>query len=88
MAKGRPEGCLQTHFWILADDWQTIKTYCNKSGRRLYASDFVRVFLASLAAEMRASMERSEYASEIDLSRIKPMTISMMKSIEGDEDES
>lgn len=85
MAKGRPEGCSQTHFWVLDSDWQTIKQYCNKSGRRLYASDFVRVFLASLAAEMRASMERSEYGSEIDLSRIKPMTISMLKKLEGEE---
>ncbi len=83
---GRPEGCVQSHFWVLAEDWQTIKTYCNRSGRRLYATDFVRVFLASLASEMRERMAQDEYASEIDLSRIKPMTISMMKSLEGDDE--
>lgn len=86
MAGSRPEGHIQTHFWVLEEDWLTIKTYCNRSGRRLYATDFVRVFLAALAAEMRASMERSEYASEIDLSRIKPMTISMLKKLEGEDE--
>lgn len=85
MAGKRPEGMVQFHVWILKEDWDVVKQYCNKSGRRLYASDFVRIFLASLAAEMKASMKRSEYASEIDFSRIKPMTISMMKTLEGEE---
>lgn len=88
MAKGRPEGCVQTHFWILEEDWKVIKTYCNRSGRKLYASDFIRVFLAALAAEMRTRMEEGNFASEIDLSRVKPMTISMMKTLEGEVNES
>jgi hypothetical protein len=84
MAQKRPEGHTQVHFWVLEEDWHAIKTYCNRSGKRLFATDFARVFLASLAAEMRQRMEEGNYASEIDLSRVKPMAVSMMKKLEGD----
>jgi len=81
---GRPIGCVQTHFWVLTEDWNTVKQYCNRSGHRIFASDFVRIFLSALATEMRERMEQEQFASEIDLSLIRPMTQKLMTELEGD----
>lgn len=78
----RKPGVHQIHAFVPLEDWQTIKEYCNRSGRALYATDFIKVFLRSFAIEARKRMEMGEFASSLDLVEIPKLTESMLDRLE------